>query len=102
MKYQLVLQWPASSADDYDALVQMENDLNEGLPEDCVVDGHDGGAGEMNIFILTNDPHKTFTEAQAILEAAPLWPEMRAAFRDLERLELTVLWPPNLRQLDVS
>ena len=55
MKYSLVLQWAPSSTLDYDRLIEIEDDLTERLPE-CMVDGHDLGSDEMNIFIFTDDP----------------------------------------------
>jgi hypothetical protein len=44
VKYQLVLQWPASSLDDYDALIAAENKLIESLSKTHEVDGHDMGS----------------------------------------------------------
>ena len=40
MKYPLVLQWSASSREDYDALLAMEEDLTNDLSEIGDVDGH--------------------------------------------------------------
>jgi len=101
LKYQLVLQWPASSIDDYDALIWFEDALIEGLPDDAEVDGHDAGSGQANIFILTNNPHTIFHLARAILEACDGWADARIAFRDLERDEYTVLWPIDLKKFEV-
>jgi len=47
MRYQLVLQWPASSIDDYDSMISIEDSLIEGLPNDSEVDGHDIGSGQV-------------------------------------------------------
>src|SRR5205814_6768761 len=43
MKYQLVLQWPASSIKDYDAMIEVEDALIEKLSKANDVDGHDAG-----------------------------------------------------------
>jgi len=52
MKYQLVLQLPASSAEDYDEMIEVEEVIT-GNPDNLGrVDGDDAGSGEMNIFIL--------------------------------------------------
>ena len=56
MKYQLVLQFNASSIEDFDAMVALEEDIERVLGENHEVDGHDYGSGEMNIFVHTNDP----------------------------------------------
>jgi hypothetical protein len=39
MKYQIVLQWPASSIADYDRMIELENALIDGLSESSEVDG---------------------------------------------------------------
>ena len=54
MKYLFVLQWPATSVDDYDSMVAIENFLISFLSGSSRVDGHDVGAGEANIFIETD------------------------------------------------
>ena len=56
MKYQLVLQFYASSIEDFDQLIEIEEMLESTLGNLHEVDGHDFGSGEMNIFIHTNDP----------------------------------------------
>ena len=56
MNYQLVLQWPAPLSADLDDIVQAEDRLIECLSDEISVDGHDIGASEANIFILTDDP----------------------------------------------
>jgi len=101
LKYQLVVQWPASSIDDYDALISVEDALIEGLPSDAEVDGHDVGAAQANIFILTNSPRMTLHVVRAILEARDSLVGVRIAFRDREGNEYTVLWPPGLKKFEV-
>jgi hypothetical protein len=54
MKYQLVLQFQAESVQQFDELAVLEDLLVENLPSHSVVDGHDFGSGELNIFILTD------------------------------------------------
>jgi hypothetical protein len=64
MKYQLVLQWILGSfANDYDSLIAAEALLIEKMADRSTVDGHASGSGEMNIFILTDDPHASFAYA---------------------------------------
>jgi hypothetical protein len=58
MKYQLVLQFKATSTQDFDRLVALEDRLNEELNDE--VDGHDFGAEEFNSFLVTDDVDKTF------------------------------------------
>jgi hypothetical protein len=91
----LVLQWPASSEADFDDLVRMEDELEQSLSGGAVVDGHDFGSGQMNIFIQTDQPVRTFAEVQTILAREPRRTDLRAAYREDEGETYAVLWPPN-------
>jgi len=84
MRYQLVLQWPASSQEDHDAVVAMTDDLEHALSGAADVDGWDFGSGEMNIFVYTDDPQATFDKAKGTLEAHGHWHGVRAAYREVE------------------
>jgi hypothetical protein len=100
-QYQLVLQWPASSVDDHDDMVALEEFLIENLAHG-EVDGHDGGQGEMNIFILTDDPEATFASVKALLEKRRAWIDIRIAYRETTRDGYHVLWPKSLVKFEVS
>ena len=73
MTHVLVLQWDVDDAgetDDLDALVAMEDALEASLPTACgSVDGHDLGSGEMNLFVLTDEPVAAFRACAAVLGA---------------------------------
>ena len=101
MKYQLVLQWPASSVDDYDSMIATEDSLIEELSSGSEVDGHDPGSGQVNIFIRTDEPTKTFDDVKNILKASDAWTDIRIAYRNLEGSKYTVLWPKNLKEFKV-
>jgi len=47
MKYQLVLQWPASSVKDYDDMIRLEEALTKEICHIALVDGHHGGSGQV-------------------------------------------------------
>jgi hypothetical protein len=96
MKYQRVLQWPGSSIKDYDEMIATENELIENLSEASEVDGHDCGSGEVNVFIFTDDPELTFSEAKAILGNSDCWPSVRAAYREVAKSHYIAIWPENL------
>ena len=101
MKYQLVLQWSDQSVT-YDELISIEEALIEKLSKKHEVDGHDSGSGEVNIFILTNDPRNAFNEVRSILrEPTTFWRELRAASRHIEGDDYTILWPEGLRSFKV-
>jgi hypothetical protein len=96
MKYQLVLQWPASSIKDFDAVIEVESVLIDGLTADSEVDGHDAGSGETNIFIRTNDPIQAFDEIKSILGSRDFWVDTRVAYREVGKDDYIVLWPAGL------
>lgn len=102
MKYQLVVQWPADSIKDYDALIEAEDALSEQFTDKHEVDGHDVGSAEMNIFVLTNDFGKAFEEAKVILQAEGLWKGVRLAYRETDKSRYTVLWPKGLKEFKVT
>ena len=102
MKYQLVLQWSASSLDDYDEIILIEKLLIDRLPGDSEVDGHDTGSGEANIFILTDAPERDFTIVRDVFSAEGiLYPE-RIAFREIGDNGYKVLWPAGSKVFTVS
>jgi hypothetical protein len=102
VRYQLVLQWPVSSTDAYDAIVAIEDALIERLDGDAEVDGHDVGPNEMNIFIWTDDPLATFESAHSVIGEHALPAEVRAAFREASGDEYTVVWPRDLQTFVIA
>lgn len=102
MKYQLVLQWPATTIKDYDAMIEVEDTLIERLSEVNDVDGHDAGSGEVNIFIRTDDPKRAFNEVKAILGSCDFWVDARVAYREVSGGEYTILWPKDLTEFKVA
>lgn len=103
MKYILVLQWPATSEADFDALISME-DLLEAYLADAhgFVDGHDFGAGQMNIFVHTDRPLEAFQDAMISLGPDPRWVGVRAAHRPADGDRYVVVWPKTLGVFLVS
>ena len=101
MRCQLVLQWPASSIKDYDAMIEIQNVLIKKLTKHHEVGGHDAGSGEVNIFIRTEDPKKAFDEIMAILGTRDYWVDARVAYREVAKSDYTVLWPKGLAQFKV-
>jgi len=102
MKYQLVLQWPASSIEDYDVLISIENTLIETFSDRHQVDGHDFGSAEMNIVILTDDPEKAFCEAKAVRSISDLEKDLRVAYRKISGADYKILWPADLTEFKVT
>ncbi|MDP5227834.1 MULTISPECIES: hypothetical protein [Arthrobacter] len=103
MEFILVLQWPATSEADYDVLISLEEHLESDLNEaHGFVDGHDFGAGEMNLFVHTDQPLDAFRDAQEVLGADPRWATVRAAYRSVDGDDYTVIWPVTLQKFSVS
>lgn len=102
MKYQLVFQWPASSVGDYDWMIEIEDLLIEHITDESEVDGHDAGSGEVNIFIRTNFPERAFSDLQEVLASRGLLIHARAAYREVEKDEYTILWPKGLKEFAIK
>ena len=96
MEYQLVIQFPIheATAEDFDRLIMIENELGVTLGKQHDVDGHDLGSGEMNIFIHTNDPNEAFEFAKNTLSDKDL-NSISVAYRNMDGEIYTVIWPNN-------
>ena len=101
-KYQLVLQFPAATIVDFDRLVALEDSLIKYLPASSKVDGHDGGTGEFNIFILTDDPEGTLDAADTIRLRSSTIQKPVAAYRPVRGENYVVLWPPDYEGFSIS
>src|SRR6266481_246747 len=56
------------------------------------VDGHDVGSGEVNIFIITTDPARTFRQSRMVLERNGRLGAVTAAYRPVDGDDYTVVW----------
>ena len=92
MKYQLTLQFQESSIEGYDWLIETEEEIENILHPSHEVDGHDCGSGEMNIFVITNNPNEAFKEINYNLSLTGI-KNMKVAYRELEGEIYTVMWP---------
>ena len=101
MNYQLVLQFSASSMAEFDRLVSLETKLLETLDDTAVVDGHDFGSGTFNIFVLTNEPTATFTQAHQVILDEAIPNELRSAYREATGEDYVILWPSALTEFSV-
>jgi hypothetical protein len=106
LRYQLVVQF--RSEDDRDVaalhrLTDLEERIDAVLPDESndIVDGHDMGSGEMNIFIFTNTPAETFRRIQPLIGEHGPRADYRAAYRDVRGDSYTILWPEDLTEFDV-
>ena len=102
MRYQLVLQFTANTPDDFDQLVALEEKVFDKLDNTAVVDGHDFGQSEFNIFILTDQPAAVFDKARRIVSDRRLQEGMRAAYRELTAENYVILWPSTFAEFVVA
>lgn len=102
MKCLLVFQFASDDGIDLDRVVSLEKIIADVLAGSAKVDGHDWGAGEMNIFIITAKPLDTFERCKMPLYAASLISKVRVAYRCLDGDDYTCLWPEGLEEFSVS
>lgn len=69
MDYQLVLQFACNSEEDFDSVIQMEDQLASVLGDSAIIDGHDSGSGQANIFIFTSSPVVAFNQMKWLIES---------------------------------
>lgn len=102
MKSQLVLQFTVCSLQDFDDLVQLEEQLSQVLGEVAELDGHDAGSGEFNMFFMTDSPELAFQGCFTLLETLNMTDAVRAAYRELGQDEYTILWPSALADFRIT
>jgi hypothetical protein len=102
MKYQLVLQFAASSTDDFDRVIAFETKLAEHFGTSSMVDGHDFGSGECNVFVHTDEPAVAFEHAHHVAKCQGLLDDLRAAYREVGAQKFEVVWPTNLTLFSVK
>lgn len=102
MKYQLVLQFPASSVEDYDEMIALEETIIKGLGNLGNVDGHDAGSGEMNIFVITDQPQLAFEKIKSLLGSKNIMPGLKVAYRVVGTNKFTIIYPANLTSFAVA
>ncbi|ADW68057.1 hypothetical protein [Granulicella tundricola] len=100
--FQLVLQFEAHELEDYDHLVALEDLLIERLPRGAKVDGHDMGAEEFNLFILTSNPTELFEQVKSVVSDRFPDQNFKAAYRALTSEQYIVVWPPGLQHFEIS
>jgi hypothetical protein len=102
MQFQLVLQFNGDSLGDYDSMVALEDELIQELADTADVDGHDVGAGETNIFIVTSEPESAFDRPKAVLDRSNLLGAVTVAYRPMAGQNYTVLWPAHRQDFAVA
>ena len=99
MRYQLVIQTVAGSIGDYDMMIALEEEIERRLGDIGIVDGHDMGVGEANIFLIVTDPTEAFSRIAPALPQA--LPGLKVAYRELEGTKYVTLFPPGLTEFHI-
>ena len=94
MEYQLVIKFWRKSLADEAFLGPFEAELKQLLGDAVELEGHDVGAKEINLFVLTADPRNTFRRARDILERMGVERGLSAAYRGVGGAQFTAVWPP--------
>lgn len=102
MRYQLVLQFIATPQTTSINLWLSRRNFTLELASMAVVDGHDFGLSEFNIFILTDEPAMVFDKAHRIVRDQRLHQGLRAAYRESAGEDYVILWPSTLTEFTVS
>jgi len=102
MKYQLVLQLPYDgSVANYDRLIELEERAMEKICDKGVVDGHDCGCSEMNIFVHTNEPRAAFELLKGLFEPTEQT-QLKVGHRSFEEDTYTPIFPIGLQTFSVA
>jgi len=83
-------------------MIEIEEAIIKGLGGLGKVDGHDAGSGEMNIFIITDQPLFAFEQIQAILGSRDFMIDLKAAYRQMDSDDFTILYPFGLAHFQIA
>lgn len=94
MEYQLVIKFWRKSLQDETFLTAIQSDLKQVLGDTAQLDGHDISAEEINLFVVTADPKRSFRRIKPVLESRGIVQGFSAAFRLVGGAHFTSIWPP--------
>jgi hypothetical protein len=101
-KGQLVFEWPASAEAYCRLLLAIEETTWQGLGAIGLVDGHDIGAGEMNVLIHNDDPKGTLEKIMPLIQGEYDLRELMVGYRNFEDGDYTPVFPPGLTVFRVA
>jgi hypothetical protein len=94
MDYQLVIKFWRKSLDDETFLPALQDELQAVLGDAAKLDGYDVSASEINLFVITSDPKRSFRRIKTILETRGVMQGVSAASRLVGGAQFTSIWPP--------
>lgn len=77
-------------------MIDLEEMIIKGLGNLGKVDGHDAGAGQTNIFILTEHPKMAFQAINLMLGTKDFAQSMKVAYREIGTDTFNIIHPPGL------
>ncbi len=94
MDYQLVIKFWRKSLEDETILPAIQSELKGVLGDAVELDGYDVSDQEINLFVLTPDPRRSFRRIRAVLESRGIVRGVSAASRLVGGAQFTSIWPP--------
>jgi hypothetical protein len=94
MDYQLVIKFWRKSLDDEAFLPTIQSELKGVLGDAAELDGYDVSAEEINLFVITPDPKRSFRRIKSVLEKRGILRGVSAAYRLVGGAHFTSIWPP--------
>jgi hypothetical protein len=101
MTHQLVVQFNATTTEEYQRFIDLSHKIEEALPVEALLDGHDFGMGEFNIFIHTNNPKTLFEPVCEVIAREHPDLAFSAGYRSFEEDDYTAIWPRNSAKFSV-
>ena len=93
MDFQLVIKFWRKSLEDEAFLPAIQSELKDVLGDAAELDGYDVSDNEINLFVLTSDPKRSFRRINAVLEKRGIVQGVSAASRLVGGAHFTSIWP---------
>ncbi len=94
MNYQLVIKFWRKSLQDETFLSAIQGELKDVLGDAAKLDGYDVSDQEINLFVETPDPKRSFRRIKTVLESRGILQGVSAASRLVGGAHFTSIWPP--------
>ena len=93
MEYQLVIKLWRGSLSEEGFLTSIQDQMNQALGDLVELEGHDVSPKDVNLFMLTDDPRRSFRKAKDVLGKLGVENGVSAAYRLNGGAQFTSLWP---------
>lgn len=93
MNQELVIKFWKAPLPDAASMTVMTSELKAALGDTAQLDGHDVKESEINLFIQTDDPKRTFRQVKKVLLSKGIEEGYSAASRLVGGAKFTSIWP---------